>query len=178
MALFAQDDDWIKARIRLSSVPDSSTDTLAIVDDSIAKARLSFYRRLGLSRVTKILTFALVDPPTDEEEILRAIGAQAELKLVLVDLLRRLPHAFMDASGNIQKRWNEEAPFRERPRSDVEREILRLNNEIEEEMQLLAGEDESIGSESEIKTYTGTPEETPPLPGDSILSKLSPFAED
>lgn len=179
MALFCQSNDWIKARLRLSAVPDSSTDTLAIIDEGIAAARLEFYRRLTKTRVDRILSTAEVASPESDAEILRTMGTLTEIKLVRVFLLRELPNAFMDASGDLNKRWNEEAPFRERPRSDREREIARLKDEIEDNMQMLArDEGESVGDERTIRVFDGTPEEEPPLPGDSLFSCRRRLAQD
>lgn len=169
MALFAQDDAWIKARLRLSSVPASSTDTLAIVDDAIADARLEFYRRLGRSRIAKILQTAETASPDTDDEVVRSLAAKTEVRLVRVRLLRDLPSAFMDASGDINKRWNEEAPFRERPTSDREREIRRLLEEIEEDMQILS-RSEDPGSELTIFSFDGTPDVPGLLPGDTLLN--------
>ena len=171
MALFAASDADVKARLRLSSVPSSSTDTAAIIAGAILDARLEFYRRLGQSRVDRLLAFSVVAAPASDEEVLRALAAQTEVKLVRVQLFRELPNAFMDASGDLQKRWSEEAPFRERPRSDREREIARLNEEIEQAMQMLArDEGETPGDERTVFIYDGTPEDTSsiPLPGDTI----------
>jgi len=93
-----------------------------------------------------------------------------------------LPNAFMDASGDLNRRWNEEAPFRERPRSDREREIARLNEEIEQAMQELERDgDESPGDTRSVYTFDGTPDnpEIIPLPGDSLLPRASrTIAED
>ena len=179
MVLFAESTDWIKARLRLSNVPDDAEDTIVIIDDSIERARLAFYRRLGIQRVEKLQTF-VGSTVGSEHEILYSLAAQTEAKLVQAELLTRLPHAFMDGSGNIFKRWNEEAPVRERPRNERERELLTLKNDIEQDMQMLAGEDESLGEESEIHIYDGTPDFIPPLPGDSLFggSRLRNFPED
>jgi hypothetical protein len=172
VALFAASDADVKARLRLSSVPSSATDTAAIIDEAILGARLEFHRRLGQTRVNRLLAFAVVAAPSSDEEVLRALAAQTEVKLVRVQLLRELPNAFMDASGDLNKRWNEEAPFRERPRSDREREIVRLHEEIEQAMQMLArDEGESPGDERSVFTFDGTPEDPSeiPLPGDTMI---------
>jgi hypothetical protein len=168
MALFAQSNIWLQERLRLSSVPASSTDTLAIFTDAIEDARLAFFRRLGADRVSALLAITDVPAPVTNDENLRCLANRVELWLVKVRLLRDLPSAFMDASGDLQRRWNEEAPFREMPSSDREREIARINEDIEQSMQLLAGT-ESVGEEFNVYTYDGTPEETPPLPGDTLL---------
>lgn len=171
MALFAPSDDYIRARLRLTSVPVGAGDTLAIIDEAIVGARVEFYRRLQQIRVQRLLAFSVVAQPSSDEEVLRALATLTEVKIVRVALLRELPNAFMDASGDLQKRWNEEAPFRERPRSDREREILRLEEEIEQAMQMLArDEGETPGDERSVFVYDGTPADPTsiPLPGDTL----------
>ena len=121
MALFAANDAAIKSRLRLTSVPDSSEDTLAIIAEAIMWARLEFYRRLGKTTVDRLVAITEVAEPTTNDEVKRSVATQAEVNLVRVRLLRELPNAFMDASGDLNRRWNEEAPFRERPKSDRER---------------------------------------------------------
>jgi hypothetical protein len=165
--LFIADLDTLKSRLRLSGVPDDSADTLAILDEAILRARLSFHRRLTKTRVAKLLTFADVADPTTDNEMLRALAGVVEVKLITADLMRRLPASWQDASGDINRRWNEEAPFRERGSTEIEREMLRLQNEIEEDMQMLAGE-ESAGEETQVQTFDGTPDCTPPRLGASI----------
>lgn len=174
MALFATSDDWIKARLRLSSVPDTSTDTAAIIDEAISNARLAFYRRLGRPVVQALLDITEVATPSTDDQVMRTLASLTEVKLVRVALLRELPNAFMDASGDLNRRWNEEAPFRERPRSDREREIARLNEEIEQAMQELERDgDESPGDVRNVFTFDGTPEapEDIPLPGDTLIPR-------
>lgn len=174
MALFAASDDAIKARLRLSSVPVSSTDTLAIIAEAISWTRLEFYRRLGRDQVNDLSALTEVASPSTNDEVRRALATLIEVKLVRLYLLRELPNAFMDASGDLNKRWNEEAPFRERPRSDREREITRLIDEIEQSMQLLAEDgEESPGDERTIFAYDGTPADESPLPGDTLFNNPS-----
>lgn len=165
--LFVADLATLKAPLRLSGVPSSSTDTLAILDEAILSARLTFYRRLGKQRVAALVGTAYNANPTTEDEIIRALANTTETKMVYAELLRKLPNQFMDASGDAFRKWNEEAPFRERGPADLQREITRLESEIEENMQMLA-EEEALEEESLYKTFDGTPDCPPPRPGDSI----------
>lgn len=170
--LFVQDLATLKSLLRLSGVPSSATDTLAIIDEAILKARLSFYRRLGQQRVGILLATAYDANPTGEDGVLRALANVVETKLVYVELLRKLPNQFMDASGDANRRWNEEAPFRERGSSDAQLEINRLLDEIEEDMQMLEGS-ESLADEVSYKVFDGTPDCPPPRPG----ATLQPWAK-
>jgi len=165
--LFVADLATLKAQLRLSGMPSSATDALAILDESILRARLVFYRRLGQQRVGVLLATVYNANPSSEDEVLRALANTTETKVVYSELLRKLPNQWMDASGDANRRWNEEAPFRERGPTGAQQEIQRLLDEIEEDMEILAGE-ESIGEESQFKTFNGTPDCTPPRPGDSI----------
>jgi len=178
MSLFAEDDAWIKARLRLTSVPVSAEDTHAIIDEGISNARLAFYRRLGRLAVQNVLDIPEVAEPSTDDQVLRTLASLTEVKLVRVFLLRELPNAFMDASGDLNKRWNEEAAFRERPRSNLEKEIIRLNEEIEQAMQELEQDgDESPGDVRQVYTFDGTPEDPSaiPLPGDSLFPRNTRF---
>lgn len=176
MSLFVADDATVKARLRLSAVPASSTDTAEIIAEGIAWARLAFHRRLGRPAVQRLLAISEVAEPSTDDEILRSLASATEIRLARVFLLRELPNAFMDASGDLNRRWNEEAPFRERPRSDREREIARLEEEIEQAMQELERDgDETPGDARSVLTFDGTPDDpgSIPLPGDSLIPRAT-----
>lgn len=165
--LFVADIDTLKAAVRLTGVPASRTDTLAILNEAILKARLDFNRRLGEQRVSFLVGITYNENPTTEDEILRALANQVETNIVYVQLLRKLPNVFMDASGGAQRIWNEEAPFRERGPTTLDKEIHRLENQIEEDMEVLSL-DEAIPDETTIKTFDGTPTHLGPRPGASL----------
>lgn len=165
--LFIADLPTLKALMRLTGVPDSRGDTLAILDEAILNARLEFYRRLGEQRVSALVATTFVPNPTTADDILRALANVVEADLVYVQLLRKLPNLFMDASGAAQRVWNEEAPFRERGGTPLDKEINRRLDKIEENFQMLA-EEESLAEESTIKTFDGTPTHRPPRPGDTL----------
>lgn len=154
-------------RLRLDGVPAAKASTHAIIDSAVLRARATFYRRLGESRVTTLLSIPFVLNPTTEDGVLRALANQVEVDLVFCELMQRLPVAFMDSSGDVNKRWNEEAPVRERGSLDVSSQIKSLKNRIEEDFQMLAGE-EGLATEVHLKSFTIEPVETPPRPGDSL----------
>lgn len=165
--LFVQDLDTLKKLCRLSGVPASREDTLAILDEAILNARLEFSRRLGKQRVADLVALTFNPNPTTDDEVFRALANIVETNLVYVQLLRKLPNLFMDSSGAAQRIWNEEAPFRERGGNPLEREIQRRNDQIEEDMEILAAE-ESIPDETTIKTFDGSRTHRAPRPGDSL----------
>src|SRR6185436_20608698 len=142
--LFVADLATLKERLRLSGVPAAASDTHGIIDECVLRARLAFYRRLGESRVTELLAISYTVDPTTENGVLRALANSVEVDLVRCELMQRLPMAFMDASGDINKRWNEEAPFRERSPLDPGSLLKSLKNRLEEDFQMLA-EEEDLG---------------------------------
>lgn len=169
--LFVADLDTLKAAVRLTGVPPSRTDTLAILNEAILKARLDFNRRLGAQRVAQLAAITYNENPTTDDEIARALANQVETNIVYVQLLRKLPNLFMDASGAAQRIWNEEAPFRERGPTTLDKEIHRLENQIEEDMELLSSE-EAIPDETTIKTFDGSRTTAAPRPGDSLRPRI------
>ena len=73
----------------------------------------------------------------------------------------------MDASGEVNKSWNEEAPVRELGVLGAEAEIERCMEEIERDMALLEG-DQQIGDECQVKAFDGTPDFCPPPLGGTM----------
>jgi hypothetical protein len=171
--LFVADLAELKARLRLTGVPASSPDTLAIIDEAVLRARITFYRELGERRVTQLKAITYTINPTTEDGILRALANSVEIDLVRIVLLELLPNTFMDASGDANKRWNEEGLWRERGPSDLRAEILRIQNSVIESMQMLALE-EVLDDETSLKGFTISPLVTSPRPGDSLLLPLWP----
>lgn len=175
--LFVADLPTLKSLLRMTEVPSDSTDALAILDEGILQARLQFYRRLGTTRVGQLLAITYDANPTTEDEVLRALANTVEVKLVLCHLLRRLPNTWMDASGDIHKRWNEEAPVRELSPTQILDRLAACQNEIEEDMQILAGE-EQVGDEELIQTFDGTPDCPTPRVGRTLLGGSRRVTED
>ena len=155
----------LKNKIRLGDLP-SAAPANAILDQAVVDARLEFYRRLGVDRVAAILAYPYSATPSTLEQVLRSVAESTEIIMVRCFLLRRLPVTFMDASGDVNERWNEEAPVRELEGQDRLEEIQRCEAEIERNMALLEGG--SVGSECHIQTWDGTPDVEPPKPGDSL----------
>jgi len=168
---FIADLATLKGKLRLTKLP---TDSAAneLLDEAILNARLEFYRRLGGTRVDALAAITFVENPTSANEVLRALANAVEVKLVRVRLMRTIPVLFQDASGDVQRAWNEEAPFREGGVSSTDREIKRIESEIEEDFQMLAGE-ESQGEESNWRVFDGTPECPPPRPGNNVFRSRS-----
>lgn len=155
--LFVPTEDALKSKLRLSAVPDSALDTQAIIDEAILRARVRFFRALGTARVQALLATAYTESPTTDDQVMRALAATTEVKMVYCALLRMLPNTFMDASGDVDARWNEEAPVRERTSTELDSELKRCENEIQADL-LSLEENETDPCESEIQAYNGTPD--------------------
>lgn len=168
---FVADLDTLKEKLRLTKLPADSAAN-ALLDEAILCARMEFYRRLGKVRVDALLDITFNENPESEDEVLRALANSVEVKLVRVRLMRSLPVLFKDSSGDANTAWNEEAPFREGGMSSTDKEIKRIEAEIEEDFQMLNVE-ESQGAESNWRVFDGSPECKPPRPGDSVFRPLS-----
>lgn len=154
--LFVADEATLKAALRLSAVPASATDTEAIFDQAILRARVRFYRELGTARTNTIVALPFTDLPTTDDQVVRALANTLEVKMVYCELLRLLPNTFMDASGDVNTRWNEEAPTRERGGFELSDELKRCENEITNGLQELC--EPTIGDCDTVQVFDGTPD--------------------
>lgn len=163
-SLFIATKDLLKTRLRLEGA--AVAGALAVIDQSIEDARITFYRRLGAARVAALVAIAYVEAPTTESQVLRSCANSTEVKLVLVDLMRRLPMQFMDGGGNQRQVWNEEHAFA--IRQNYEKELARLEQDIEDAFDLLSGSD-ALGEGTTMRITTIGPTDTPDLPGATVF---------
>lgn len=163
--LFVASETVLKAALRLSAVPASALDTEAIIDEAILRARLRFYTDLGAARTNELVALPFTDQPTTLDGVLRGLCNTTETKLVYCALLRLLPNTFMDASGDVNSRWNEEAPTRERGGFELEDELRRCENEVVEAMIQLA--DPNIVICDEVQVFDGTPDRQTSFPANT-----------
>ena len=154
--LFVADEATLKSALRLSAVPASALDTEAIIDEAILRARLRFYRDLGVARTNALVALPYTATPTTEDEVIRALATTVEVKMVKCQLLRDLPNTFMDASGDVNARWNEEAPTRERGAGEFDDELRRCEQEIVAALVDLA--DPNTVDCDEVQIIDGTPD--------------------
>lgn len=136
--LFVPSEELLKSKLRLSCIPDSALDTQSIFADAVLNARLRMYQDLGVARIDSLLETNYTTTPSTEDEILRVLAASVECSIVRCILLRTLPNTFMDDSGDVNSRWNEEAPTRERGSFDLDTELARCENEVVEGLISLA----------------------------------------
>lgn len=154
--LFIANEATLKAKLRLSAVPVSATDTEAIFAEAILRARVRFFRELGVLRTNAIVAMAFTETPVDEDGVIRALANTVEVRMVYAELLRLLPNTFMDASGDVNERWNEEAPTRERGSFDMDSELRRIESAIANGLQELATPD--LGECDVVQSYNGDPD--------------------
>lgn len=155
--LFLADLNAMKAELRLSGVPATGEDANVILEDVLLQVRTQFYRRLGITRVGQIVAFATnYTNPTTNDELLRAVAKSTEVKMAWCKLAERLPQLWMDDSGGAWQQFNEQGTFRKMGLRERVDQCERYAAEIEEAMQLLAG-DESFGDSTSIQATTFSP---------------------
>ena len=162
--------DSLRAELRLSGLSPTE-DATVLFSRAVLDARLSFYRKLGEDRVMELTAIPFKNNPINESQILRAIASSVEILLIRRSLLRTLRVAFMDG-GSLGSQWNNDAFTREGGGEDIDAELARLSQEIEEAMELLSGS-EVLGSEStggDVQTFE--PSTTPDLPRSSVWPYL------
>jgi hypothetical protein len=128
----------LKSRLRAT---DLIGDALVAFEECVSKARTHIVRRLGATRVDEIVAET---PGT----VTALVAADVETALVRLFICQILPNAVMDAAGDINRRWNEEAPFRELPTSAKEKS--RMEAQIESDLAWLAGD---IDGASGVRTF-------------------------
>lgn len=162
--------DTLMAELRLSGVP-AKSDANSIVQRALLDARLSFLRKLGDKRVAHLSSIVHVNNPITTDQTLRAVAASTEVLLVRRALLRTLRTTFADGNS-ARDMFNDEGFVRDAPEIELSKEISALHAEIEENFELLSGE-EAVGQETQgMLVSTINPVKTPPLPGASIWPGL------
>lgn len=173
---YVADLDTLKSSLRLSQL-DGTEDSSNILDRSIEWARGYIFRKLGVSVAAQWKAVAYVENSTTEEGALRMIANLLENRLVLLDLIDRLPHFFMDDSGGTMESYNEDATFRKRNAEERKELRKRIQAEVDDFIALLKG-DQSLGDNPRIKIYDGANANAPelkPVPGGSTFYLPYPF---
>lgn len=164
--IFVADLPTLKSRLRLSGVG-ASADAEKMIEGAVLTVRSNLQRALGTARLGVLASYAHSDAPANDNEYLRLLAEETEVKWVRMELMRALPMLFMDGSGNSQQVWNDEAPFRQAGSFSIGKEIDRLQAEILQNLDALRG-DMPPGEEATIKTTDLIPDSEPPAPGDSV----------
>ena len=159
--LFLASTTVLKQRLRLSGVKPSGE---ILIEDAIESARVTFYRRLGLTRVTVLLSYSYTENPTTENGILRALANQTETRLIRAQLLRTMSTLFKDGSGSASELWNQEGIFRTRSVDEIRSETGIITSEVEDAFDILSGV-EAIGEDVSIRINTIGPDVPASAPG-------------
>lgn len=159
--------DTLKARLRLAGATNAS----AVIDQAVEDVRVGFYRRLTAETVTTLLAIAYSEAPTTDDEVKRSLANYAEVKWVRKELLRTLPTLFMDTAGKANSLWNEEAGFQRPFQSQINKEIDKLEAEIDDALRVLSGED-GLRDNDSMNVSTIEPEDEVDYPGATIWPAL------
>ncbi|HCT45367.1 MAG TPA: hypothetical protein DF699_09155 [Phycisphaerales bacterium] len=151
---FIADRDTAKKLLRLSNLPDD-TDAMAQFDDAMREAGLVFWRALGRSRIAtlKLTATPSGDPNgwTDAQH-LRVLAETTERMLIRRYLLQE--HAAQTKEGgSFLSDFNDEGAFRNVSQISLGQLVRKLDNEISQNMDLLAGR-EVAGQERKIRAST------------------------
>lgn len=163
---FVADLDTLRQRLRLSGLADDS-DAQVMFEQAVKIARSTFHRRLTHARVVIIQAYTATDTPATDNEYIRALAEETEVKIVRRELLLTMPSLFMDSAGDAQEIWDREAPFRGTSQFDRQRLRQELASEIEQLLQLLEGSD-APGSETTVRATVINPDTAPDRLGRSI----------
>jgi hypothetical protein len=131
--------DITKSKQRLTNLEGGHT-VLEQLDLVIDEARGEFYTRLGLSRLTTILALAEVDPPTTDNDYLYLLAATTEQKMIRRGLLKAVTFLTKEGEGGrIYQEWNDVGAFRDLSAARIDRELARLDDEIDNAFGFLSG---------------------------------------
>lgn len=162
--LFIPDRDSLLSQLRLGN--SSQDDTLAVIDRAIDEVRLGFYDKLGIARVTKLLSYSSVSSPTSQETLLRKRAEIVESQWTQLILLDHLTAQFLDSGSATRQDWNELGLIRNKSRSEIDRMKESLLTRVSEG---LASLESGESDDESIKITTIGPQNTPSRPGSSLL---------
>ena len=167
--LFVPSFTLLLSRLRLTGVPDDR-DAMEQIREGMREARSDFYRRLRLQKIEEIQGYASTGTPRTDNEYYRTLAELIEVKMVKASLLRSLKTIFADGGNDLGQMWNEAGLGRQMDRYDIEKEIKRLQSEIEDALQILEGS-ELPGAEHSVEAMVvgTTDEDDVPSPRDSVF---------
>jgi hypothetical protein len=166
--LFVADMTTLKTALRLDKM--AAAGALATLDQAVKDVRIGFYRRLGAAQITTIKLTNDVDAPTTDAEITRSLATSVEVRWMRLLLIRRLSTMFVDASGQKQLKWNEEAGFLANNPVPTVDEVEKLEAEIDLDMGALSGDVDLDDTQFNVASLA--PDVTPDLPGATVWPSL------
>lgn len=166
--LFCPDEEFLRKRLKLSTVSEASVDTDATIDQAVLQVRTDMYRSLGSQQIDSINQTTFTETPTTDAEVVKAIAASAEISWCRIYLLRTLSPRFLESSAGSRYEWNEAPLLRQQDGFDVAEEIKRLEIDVQSALDILRGdvdlgEDRRGGGARLVE-----PKTTPRKPGRSI----------
>lgn len=164
--VFVADIDTLKKELRLGEIP-AGKDTEDLIQQALRDARLGLWRKLGDRRIRTIKAWTLVDDPSTNNEYLRHLANQTEIKWVKWFLTWTLPMLFSDDSGDADMHWNQDPTFRQVSSRNLDKLRKEYWDEILENLDLLSG-DETAENETTIEVKTYSPIPKPPPIGSSL----------
>ncbi len=165
--LFITDLATLKSKLRLSGVA-AASDADGIINEAILTVRAGFYRELGGPLVTSLVALPFTELPVTNDQILRAVANTTEVKWVRAELFRTMPLSFMDGNADQNQVFQDEAMFRDTSQHQLDQERVRLESDIQQNLDLLRGS-EDIATEATMRVATISASVTPALPGDTIV---------
>lgn len=167
LTLFISNIADVKARLRLSGVP-AGVDADKMIEEAIRAARVFFYRRLSIDRITEIANFVQEMNPVTNDGVIRQLAEITELKAIRYELLRTMPTLFYDSAPTTQQMWNEEGMLRGTKPDEREMEMRRLEADLEQSINLLGGS-ELMPNETEATTSVFVSKSPNPRPYESVF---------
>jgi len=165
--LFVATVEELKSKLRLASIPAGQGADI-LFDETLLAVRTHFYRALGPARVAELAALPFNENPATEDEILRAVANTTEVKWMRMELMRVLPTLFKDSSADQHQVYHDEALFRETPGDQLSIERERLWSDIQENLELLRGDEELDEEVQGISASTPESDSTAPRPGQSV----------
>lgn len=165
--------DKLKQSLRVSTIQ-TGADIAVQLDRAVESARLTFWRKLGAAATTTLAGLPKKDPPTTEEHYKRLLAEHTEILIVWSYLAMYLPVSVMDGSADFRQLWNSDEQFKNIPDGGKQARINIAHTTIEENFELLSGED-TAANETSVGAITLEPQDLQPVQkvlGTSIYQRL------
>ena len=157
----------LRRSLRLSGVNEDN-DAMAMIDSADQMAKARFFRTLGQTKIEDLQAIAYTTHPVTSNDHLRNLAVETEIKMVRLELMRTLPLMFKDGSQALQS-WNDEGAFREGGYLQTEKEISRLNAEIDANLDILLSRQIVGASSFNVEAFPSTEND---LPGDTTFKVI------
>ncbi len=148
------DKDQLLSELRMKESQD--TETLLVIDHTIAKVRVDFFRRLGRERALEIAALPYEENPTTVDEILKSQAVVTESYWVQFQLICALPTMYITTQFAIQNNFDDVPITRDADTLQNFKDLLW--NAIEQGLgQLMLPIDDDAGAFQSFSTGRSTP---------------------